>query len=54
MNKTVVIILGVFVYLLTSAASYSYFNKNAVDTSSYEAPVLSEDGSVIEGGPLTE
>ncbi len=54
MNKTVVIGIGIFVYLLTSAASYSYFKGSAVDTSSYEPPKLSEDGSVIEGGPLTE
>ncbi len=55
MNKSIAIGIGVFVYLLTSVAAYSYFNANTVDTSSYQAPaVVSEDGSVLEGGPKTE
>ena len=54
MNKTIAISIGIFVYLLTSAAAYSYFNANKVDTSSYQAPVISESGAVIEGGPKTE
>lgn len=54
MNKTIAIGIGIFVYLLTSVASYSYFNANTVQVGTVQIPTPAQTGGVIEGGPLTE
>ena len=54
MDKKIVIIFGVVIYLLSGFASYSYFSKNTVSTSNYEEPVVEDGASTVNGGPKTE
>ena len=55
MNKNIAIGIGIFIYILSSISAYTYFNaqQTQVDTSNYDVPV-NTDGSVVNGGPLTE
>ncbi|OGK13379.1 hypothetical protein A3A93_03425 [Candidatus Roizmanbacteria bacterium RIFCSPLOWO2_01_FULL_38_12] len=54
MDKKVVIIFAVVIYLLSAFASYSYFSASSVSTSKYEEPVTEAGGSTVDGGPKTE
>ena len=54
MDKKIAIGLGVLIYILSGFASYKYFNAQAINTASYEAPTVSEDGTIVDTGPKTE